>query len=442
MEKNNSIENSPIVPINSHLKAQENRLESKVSIDNGKFIKEKMNKLKLFYNENEIILDKYAHLKTPQHILDDIRNVLHSKKKKLETGYGITFEISYSNSSIDFLKDSIKYAIEEGKPAVHQSLMAYWTTFNQLDKKQKEWYFYWRNQVLHRNYLNTDLSYLILFTYELINYSFNQNAAFNVSMMVRLLEAYKERNSKVEHYLRSWIHDFLIELDEKELAKEWDSTTVRTNSLYDRLLEKSVSLETISITLWKQYINGYRETEFFRANKSKIYKIFKESIPLLREAFEEQGISYMERWFKEVKGTQSNYLFGSAVIGRNISQREYFIETVEIRPTQELYDDVTTLFRLAENVTRIVKGEKRQLKVNEEKLPEGLKERMVDRFSKISASKTRFKKVQDRSSQSEGSKIPQPETENTPQKAFVLDFERIQQLQQESKELQQLFEES
>lgn len=441
MEKNHYTEKTLIVPMDPLLKSQEKRLEREVSTEDGKIIKEKLNKLGLFYNEDEVILDKYAHLKTPQHILDQIRSVQHSKKKKLDTGYGITFEFSYSSSSTDFLKDSIKYANEKGKPAVHQPLMAYWTTFDQLDKKQKEWYFYWRNQVLHGNYLNTDLSYLILFTYELINYSFNQNAAFNVSMMIRLLEAYRERTPKVERYLKSWIHDFLIELHEKELAKEWDSTAVSTSSLYDRLLEKSESLGTISITLWKKYINGYRETEFFRGNKNKIYKVFKESIPLLREEFEEQGISYMDRWFQEVKVTQSNYLFGSAVIGRNISQREYFIETAEIRPTQELYEDVTTLFRLAENVTRIVTGEKRQLKVNEEKLPEGLKERMVDMFSKTSASKTRFKKVQDKSSQSEGSKIPQPETEKSPQKVFVLDYERVQQLQQESKELQELFEE-
>lgn len=442
IEKNNSIQKPLIVPLEPFLKMPEKNLEREVLKDSSKLINEKPNKSRLFYNENEVILDKYAHLMTPQHIIEDLRHLLHSNKKKLETGYGITFEISYSSNPTSFFQDSIKYAIERGEPAVHQPLMSYWTTFDHLNKKQKEWYFYWRNQVLQGNYLDTDLSYLILFTYELINYSFNQSAAFNISMMVKLLEAYKERNPKVEHYLKSWTHDFLIELDEKSLAKEWNSTTVKTNSLYDRLLEKSDSLETVSITLWKQYINGYRETEFFRGNKSKVYKIFKASIPLLREAFEEQGIVFLERWFQEIKGKQINYLYGSAVIGRNISQREYFTETIEIRPTQELYDDITTLFRLAENVTRIVTGEKRQLKVNEEKLPEGLKERMVDMFSKTTASKTRFKKVQDKNSQTEGSKIPQPETEIVPQKVFVLDFERVQQLQKASKEVQLLFEET
>ncbi|MFP3681637.1 TerB N-terminal domain-containing protein, partial [Pseudomonas sp. SIMBA_041] len=87
---------------------------------------------------------------------------------------------------------------------------------------------------LNGNYLETDLSYLILFTYELINYSFNQNAAFNVSMMVRLYEEYKDRMPGCKTYLSDWIHDFLLELDEVGLASEWGfQSTMRSHTLFD-----------------------------------------------------------------------------------------------------------------------------------------------------------------------------------------------------------------
>ncbi len=71
-------------------------------------------------------------------------------------------------------------------------MFAYWTTFEKLDGSQKKWYFYWREQVLNGKYPDTDLSYVILFMYELMNYTFNQSSAFNISMMVRLHGAYQE----------------------------------------------------------------------------------------------------------------------------------------------------------------------------------------------------------------------------------------------------------
>ena len=60
-----------------------------------------------------------------------------------------------------------------------------------------------------------------MFTYELLNYSFNPNASFNVSMLVRLYENYVERLPKLERYLKQWIADMLYELGEQALAEEW-----------------------------------------------------------------------------------------------------------------------------------------------------------------------------------------------------------------------------
>ncbi|MFP3390696.1 TerB N-terminal domain-containing protein [Brevibacillus sp. SIMBA_040] len=287
-------------------------------------------KTALYYKETSVILEKYAHLKTPGHVLAGIESVLHPNKKQYESDYGITITVSYSRDSDDFLKDSIRFAQEGGKQSPFQPLQMYWTTFDKLDAKQKGWYFYWRSQALNGNYLETDLSYLILFTYELINYSFNQNAAFNVSMMVRLYEEYKDRMPGCKTYLSDWIHDFLLELDEVGLASEWGfQSTMRSHTLFDKIKEKEDNLESISITLWKPFITGYRETEFFRPNKNKIYKVFKESVPLLQRLLQNDGVSVSNKWFEQIKGTQRLYLYRSAVIGRNIEGREKKIETVE-----------------------------------------------------------------------------------------------------------------
>jgi len=402
-----------------------------------------------FYDEKKVILPKYSHLRTPQVIINEIDEITRPRKTTVDTKYGeISFTVTMSTSGTEFIKDSLKYANVEGKPCSSEPLMEYWTTFDKLNKKQKEWYFYWRHQALKGNYLDTDLSYIILFVYELLNYSFNESAAFNASMMVKLHENYSERVPKLGNYLPNWLADFLYELGENDLAKEWDNRNYEGNygGIYVQLVQRANELEKISFTLWKPYIRNYRETEFFQKNKNKVYKVFKESTPLLQHAYETQSTRLIDEWFKLIEGKQNRYLFASAVMGRK-SSREYFVETKEYRPTEKMFDDITNLFRLSENVTRLLNGEKRQIKVDEEKLPEGLKDEMMNRFSNKKGEdvKSRFKKVQDRQNEESGSKIPKPEGAMIePQEVpatFTLDLERIEELKQESNELQTVFEE-
>ncbi|WP_176560210.1 TerB N-terminal domain-containing protein [Brevibacillus dissolubilis] len=404
----------------------------------------------IFYDEAAIILPKYAHMKTPFAILDDIEEIVRPKKRK-SSEYGSP--IIVSSNYPKFVKDSVRFSQEKGeKPSAPIPLQAYWTTFDRLDTRQKSWYFYWRGQALRGNYLETDLSYLILFTYELLNFSFNSSAAFNVSMLVRLHDYYKDRLRGAGGYLKDWIYDLLLELDEEALAHEWMSGGgSEVNSFYQTFLEKEEQLNSISITLWKPYLRKTRETEFFWGNKTKIYKVFKESLPLLKQELEQSGIRLADRWFIEVKRQEHRALFRGAVMGRTARKKEIFWNTIVYQPTEAMQDDLTNLLRLAENVTRLMIGEKRQIKVDYDQLPEGFKEKLIDHFNPIkegktpvSASRGRFVNVQKKSPVMAGSPIP-PRDDEEPAEAknhpnFSLDMERVERLQKESGELQSLFE--
>lgn len=46
---------------------------------------------------------------------------------------------------------------------------SYWPTYGHMTGTQSRWYFYWRNEVRQGRYLKTDLSYIFLHVYELIN---------------------------------------------------------------------------------------------------------------------------------------------------------------------------------------------------------------------------------------------------------------------------------
>ena len=52
-------------------------------------------------------------------------------------------------------------------------------------------------------------------------------------------------------------------------------------------------------------------------------------------------------------------------------------------PTDYFYNEVTALFRLSENVTRLLAGVTRQLQVNEELLPPGFKEALLEEIRRL-----------------------------------------------------------
>lgn len=359
-----------------------------------------------FYKEEDIILPEYAHLETPLYIRKEIEELKNSLKAKKSSSP--TIEITFSTRETEFMKDSIKYADMKLRKADFVPLKVYWTTFRDLDERQKRWYFYWRYQALNGNYLDTDLSYVILFVYELLNYTFNQNAAFNVSMMVRLREAYKDRLPDLDRYIVPWIRDMLVELNEIELAYKWGLGTEPYSGLnfYQIFKEYQDDISKIPMEEWRKVLYGYSETTFFKTNAQRVYAVFEQALKLFQRINIEEGLDLEKAWFKPEEKIETYHFFNSAVIGRNVPSR--VIKYLQYVPTDYFYNEVTALFRLSENVARLLAGVTRQLQVNEELLPPGFKEALLEeiksldltkdvglksRFSPVKGVKSRFSQV-------------------------------------------------
>ena len=387
IEKNQAT-SFPSSPTNETLKVEDKTKKNKTT----SVLKDVL----VFYRTEDIILPEYEHLKTPKHISDEL-NRIKSPKKTTSRHDGFEITISYGHHDEEFVKDSMKNAVARGTLTKEIPFQSYWPTFSNLDKPRLRWYLYWREQALKGNYLEVDLSYIFIFVYELINYSFNRNAAFNVSMMVRLLDNYKEQHPKLSNYMNEWIADMLYELEEDELAAAWAKKQTQTPKLYQVLEEGSADLSSLPINIWKPYTSTKRETEFYTSHKAKINKKFKQSLPLIEKVYVQEGATFIEKWFEVKKVRTIRHLYKGAVIGRN--REPIHVYFTEYQATEELKNIAHNLLRLSENVVRLQSGEKRQIKVDEDLLPEGLKEEMMQLSG-------RFKKVQEKSATSKGSSIP------------------------------------
>ena len=111
-----------------------------------------------FYDENNIILDKYRDLKTPNYILVQINEQLHPTKEI----YFLDDMIELSNKFKDKYLDHADFF----------PFSSYWAQIRDLNEYQLKWYLYWRKEFLNNNILDTDISYIFIFAYELICYTF------------------------------------------------------------------------------------------------------------------------------------------------------------------------------------------------------------------------------------------------------------------------------
>lgn len=417
---------------------------------------EKEEDVPLFYSEEENILDKYAHLKTPSYILESVERALNKDNRVYSSG-GIEYSISINTRDRQFMQDSSNYRYMSHPKTREIPLKAYWTTFQDLNEKQLAWYLYWREQVLNKNYIDVDLSYIFLFVYELINYTFNRNAAFNVSMMVTIYEKYKDRHPELDNYLPRWIADMLYELEEPELAKEWDDEGEEPPKLYS-ILKEAYPLDRVSMSTWKEYIKNHSETVYFSENRNKVYNIFKAGMGFLEEMYENNSKSLIERWFEEYRDRKVRQLYQGAVVGREIE--DIHIPVIRIRPVESLFDEVTAMLKLSENISREMNGFNRRVKVNEEALTPGIKEKMEEYFLKKQYSKkeegkessiddgldSRFKLVNNGDPEDiQGSRIPDPpqitdDEEKEEEVSIVFDDSRINDISQEVDQMIELFD--
>jgi hypothetical protein len=153
--------------------------------------------------------------------------------------------------------------------------------------------------------------------------------------------------------------------------------------------------------------------------------------------YQEQGKELEDVWFESRQEKEVRRLFASAVVAREID--DIHVHTVRYFQTETLYNEITNLFRLAENVTRSLNGENRKIKVDDSVLPDDFRDRMMERFNNAKKTNERFKIVQKRVSSEDGSSIPQAPgmtlLAGIPNPNIVFNFNKIEELKAESNKL-------
>ncbi|MDU5948640.1 MAG: TerB N-terminal domain-containing protein, partial [Paenibacillus macerans] len=129
-------------------------------------------------------------------------------KKDTDLSQASAGSIPFYNRERHFAKEARKRVNERGEPAPFAPFMSYWPTYEHMMESQQRWYFYWRSEVRAGRYPDTDLSYIFVYVYELINGVGWSDPQEGFEELNRIWMAYGGRYPQLNAYLKDWLADF------------------------------------------------------------------------------------------------------------------------------------------------------------------------------------------------------------------------------------------
>lgn len=342
-------------------------------------------------------------LELPDHDIQHDHEEVHTTNSDLEPRY-----VSYDESSKYALaetdeelrsKSAIQTAEHIFAKRAHEMIehreeeaefvpfMSYWPTYESMTWRQKKWYFYWRQEVREGRYPATDLSYIFLMCYEIINGAGWQQPLEGHQYLMDLWRQYRKKFIKLDRYIPQWVLDFgqihglneslselmiaapdhlPTELDDLEWERIWSSHPVQIPfELLHRLLDYDIERSRFYIEKGSEWIQEY------------VPKVLAAVDAFLEK---QQGARLIQIFRPTVYRETERYLFRSAVYDSTIYGRTVTVRRLPLCEHKPLRDFLTSIVKLTENELRRHLEFSGRLRINPPIEPEIA--RLIERYIK------------------------------------------------------------
>lgn len=109
-----------------------------------------------------------------------------------------------------FRRDAIRYFEREHEPCEYVYFFSYMPQYDQMTVSQLSYYLYWRGEIRKGLYIKTDINYLFLYAYEIINLPDRIPPKKGAIELSRLWAAYREDFRYLDKYLGEWLCDYCL----------------------------------------------------------------------------------------------------------------------------------------------------------------------------------------------------------------------------------------
>lgn len=103
-----------------------------------------------------------------------------------------------------------RYLEVPGEECPYVPFFSYVPQYQHLEDAQRKYYFYWRQCVREGKYLPCDISYLLLYFYEIINLPHKIPPEKGALLLASCWAAYQEKLPKLNPYMSQWLADYCL----------------------------------------------------------------------------------------------------------------------------------------------------------------------------------------------------------------------------------------
>ncbi|MBQ7501065.1 MAG: TerB N-terminal domain-containing protein [Clostridia bacterium] len=171
-----------------------------------------------------------------------------------------------------FYDDVIKYKDAAGKECEPRRFFSYVPQYSQMTAGQLDWYFYWRSLVRKGEYPDTDVSYILLYVYELINLARVITPETSLRLMCLVWRAYRERYYLLDKYLCEWVCDICLLY---ELEPPYDIITpflgpTASKAKLPKFYVACVDIGTARLLHYSNY--NFRSSRYYNEKTSAVFE--------------------------------------------------------------------------------------------------------------------------------------------------------------------------
>ncbi|WP_339169856.1 TerB N-terminal domain-containing protein [Paenibacillus sp. FSL R5-0341] len=262
-----------------------------------------------------------------------------------------------------FVEEAKQSAEMEGDVSPWVPFMSYWPTYGVMNEAQRKWYLFWRKEVRQGSYPDTDLSYLFVHIYELINGIGWQNPEDGYNQLKQLWVNYRERMPQLNIYMQEWMVDYvLVHQMEMSLSEVMGLSggylpAEMLDMELQRILQDKVS--DISLNMLQRYYDyDITLSKFYRDGGKEVMEQYIPRVMALVDSYLERTrkVGLLPEFQPNDERTVERILFRKAVYDDSIYGRSVSFRYIPIGEQADFVQMVTRIYRCTENKLRELLG--------------------------------------------------------------------------------------
>lgn len=255
---------------------------------------------------------------------------------------------------------------------------SYMPQYTQLNSSQKNYYFYWRDEIRHGKFLKSDYAYLYLLVYEVLNLPDKIEPPDGIKLLCKLWREYRESLPRIDAYFSVWVQDYCFvhnlpcPISE---VKDFIFDVIASSDFKEFYLSDTDEAGDFGTEAMIAYLSDYdwhkgkvtteENAELYRTHINGAMRLVFKVLCVGAYSSEETKISVLTR------NAFPNSLCTHAV------KCKLDIEYVQLSADEELRKEVTAALRYTENKLRALFGVKSRLGVKD--LPDNCR-RTIDSY--------------------------------------------------------------